>query len=162
MSQARTAAGHANAAARDLSGAARHAPMLPARRQWWRMSPHTSSVLRPTRSRPRVRRRLTAGLKKLVALSANGSVHNFRAKSGISCLTTRSCATKSVGSYSIVDRLAQITPSAQQSVHPTSGILRDLGFSAAETLTYLNRLHQSRGRDGWPESGWQASVVEGL
>jgi hypothetical protein len=41
-------------------------------------------------------------------------------------------------------------------------ILRDLGFSAAETLAYLNRLHQSRGRDGWPESGWQATVVEEL
>lgn len=39
-------------------------------------------------------------------------------------------------------------------------VLRDLGFSAAETLAYLNRLHQSRGRAGWPESGWQAKVVE--
>src|ERR1700752_2419066 len=99
--------------------------MLPARRQQWRMSPHTSSVLRPTRSRPRVRWRLTVKLKKLVALSANGSVHNFRAKSGISCLTTRRCATKSVGSYSIVDRLAQITPSAQH-----SPALRDLPRAA--------------------------------
>ena len=105
--------------------------MLPARRRRWRMSPHTSSVLRPTRSRPRVRRRLTVELKKLVALSVNGSVHNFRAKSEISCLTTRSCATKSVGSYSIVDRLAQIIPSAQQSVHPVTlrvrGELLDTG-----------------------------------
>jgi hypothetical protein len=41
-------------------------------------------------------------------------------------------------------------------------ILRDLGFSAAETLAYLNRLHQSRGHEGWPESAWQATVVEGL
>jgi hypothetical protein len=41
-------------------------------------------------------------------------------------------------------------------------VLRDLGFSAKETLAYLGRLHQSRGRDGWPESGWQATVVEGL
>jgi len=41
-------------------------------------------------------------------------------------------------------------------------ILRGLGFSAEETLVYLNRLNQSRGHDGWPESGWQASVVEGL
>ena len=32
--------------------------MLPARRRRWRMSPHTSSVLRPTRSRPRGRPRL--------------------------------------------------------------------------------------------------------
>ena len=93
---------------------------------------------------PRVRRRLTVGLKKLVALSANGSVHNFRTKSGISCLTTRSCATKSVGSYSIVDRLAQTAPSAQQSVHPTSGILRDLqAFSGFEFILLSSRIHAS-------------------
>ena len=41
-------------------------------------------------------------------------------------------------------------------------ILRGLGLSAAEALAYLNRLHQSRGHDGWPESGWQATVVEEL
>ena len=93
--------------------------MPPDKRRQWHMWPHMSWVLRPTRSRPHAQRRLTVGLKKLVALSANGSVHNFRAKSGISCLTTRSCATKSVGSYSIVDRLAQITSSAQHRMQPT-------------------------------------------
>jgi hypothetical protein len=41
-------------------------------------------------------------------------------------------------------------------------ILRGLGYSAAEALAYLNRLHQSRGHDGWPESGWQATVIEEL
>ena len=41
-------------------------------------------------------------------------------------------------------------------------ILRGLGFSADEALAYLNRLHRSRGHDGWPESGWQAAAVEGL
>src|SRR6266581_4019557 len=81
-------------------------------------------VQQPTQAKPHARRRLTVRLKKLVALSANGNVHNFRAKSEISCLTTRSCATKSVGSYSIVDRLIQITTSAQQCVHPTGGNLR--------------------------------------
>jgi|SRR5271157_4417036 len=109
MSQTRAAGGHAMAVARELNGAARHAAYAAGRRGWWRMSPHTRSVLRPTRSRPRVRRRLTVGLKKLVALSANGSVHNFQAKSGISCLTTRSCVTKSAGSYLIADRLACTT-----------------------------------------------------
>ncbi len=41
-------------------------------------------------------------------------------------------------------------------------ILRGLGFPAPATLVYLKQLHQSRGHDGWPESGWQAAVVENL
>ncbi|MEW5958458.1 MAG: hypothetical protein AB1801_12075 [Chloroflexota bacterium] len=39
-------------------------------------------------------------------------------------------------------------------------VLRALGFEAVEVLRYLNALHQKRGHDGWPESGWQATVVE--
>lgn len=39
-------------------------------------------------------------------------------------------------------------------------VLRALGFEAAEVLRYLNALHKKRGHDGWPESGWQATVVE--
>src|SRR5688572_1811340 len=110
------------------------------------MSPHTSSVLRPTRSRPHARRRLTVGLKKLVALSANGSVHNFRAKSGISCLTTRSCATKSVGSYSIVDPLAQITPSAQQSV---PGVHRENALDAGDSARLPHEEHRGLAAHRW-------------
>jgi hypothetical protein len=30
---------------------------------------------------------------------------------------------------------------------------------AVEAITYLNHLHQARGRSGWPESEWQAQVV---
>ncbi len=41
-------------------------------------------------------------------------------------------------------------------------ILRGLGFPASEVVPYLARLHQARGYDGWPESGWQATVVEEL
>ncbi len=65
----------------------------------------TSWAPRHTPSGPLARRRLAVRLKKLVALSVNGNAHNFRAKSMISCLTIRSCATKSVGLYSIVDQL---------------------------------------------------------
>lgn len=37
--------------------------------------------------------------------------------------------------------------------------LRVLGFSAAEVLDYLDGLNRLRGRDGWPESAWQAELV---
>jgi len=45
---------------------------LPARPRWWRMSPHTSWVLRPTRSRLRVRRRPQAKLRAPDGSSAVG------------------------------------------------------------------------------------------
>ena len=38
--------------------------------------------------------------------------------------------------------------------------LRLLGFSAPEVLTYLDTLHKTRGKHGWPESPWQARVIE--
>jgi hypothetical protein len=38
--------------------------------------------------------------------------------------------------------------------------LRGLGHDSRSVLGYLDRLHKARGRDGWPESGWQAKVVE--
>jgi hypothetical protein len=38
-------------------------------------------------------------------------------------------------------------------------VLRGCGISAVEVITYLNHLHQARGRSGWPESEWQAQVV---
>lgn len=55
MSEARASAGHANAAARDLAGPLGRPHTLPVRRRRLRMSRHTSSVRRPTPSRPRVR-----------------------------------------------------------------------------------------------------------
>jgi hypothetical protein len=39
-------------------------------------------------------------------------------------------------------------------------VLRGLGFPASEVVRYLARLHHARGQDGWPESSWQATVVE--
>jgi hypothetical protein len=41
-------------------------------------------------------------------------------------------------------------------------ILRRLGFPASEVVRYLACLHRARGHDGWPESSWQAAVVEEL
>jgi Imm-5 like putative immunity protein len=52
MTQARTAVGHAMAAARDLHGAARHAAYAAAGPGPSRTSPHTNSARPPTRSRP--------------------------------------------------------------------------------------------------------------
>jgi hypothetical protein len=60
----------------------------------------------PTQSGPHAQRPRKVSVTRHVAWSADGNAHNFRAKSGILCLTTRSCATKSAGSYSIADRLA--------------------------------------------------------
>jgi protein-tyrosine phosphatase len=39
-------------------------------------------------------------------------------------------------------------------------VLRGFGVSAVEVITYLNSLHQARGRSGWPESEWQSQVVQ--
>jgi protein-tyrosine phosphatase len=38
-------------------------------------------------------------------------------------------------------------------------VLRFLGVAAVQVITYLDHLHQSRGRSGWPESTWQSQVV---
>jgi hypothetical protein len=39
-------------------------------------------------------------------------------------------------------------------------VLRHLGWTAAETLGYLNAIHRARERAGWPESPWQAELLE--
>ena len=39
-------------------------------------------------------------------------------------------------------------------------VLRELGFSAAEATSFLDRVHKARGKPGWPESTWQSSLVE--
>jgi protein-tyrosine phosphatase len=37
--------------------------------------------------------------------------------------------------------------------------LRGLGYASNEVLSYLDRLTKARGRKGWPESEWQATMV---
>lgn len=39
-------------------------------------------------------------------------------------------------------------------------VLRELRYSAKEIIEYLDTLHRARTRPGWPESSWQAEVVE--
>ena len=39
-------------------------------------------------------------------------------------------------------------------------VLRVLGVAAVQVITYLDHLHQTRGRSGWPESAWQSQVVQ--
>jgi hypothetical protein len=73
MSQAREAAGMANAAARELSGAARHAAYAAGQPRPWRTSLRTSSERRPTRSRRRVQPLLKARLRTPGGASADGS-----------------------------------------------------------------------------------------
>lgn len=38
-------------------------------------------------------------------------------------------------------------------------VLRDIGFSAEEVITYLDRMNKLRGYRGWPETEWQAEMV---
>lgn len=35
-----------------------------------------------------------------------------------------------------------------------------LGYAPSDVIAYLDNLHRARGRRGWPESPWQAEVVE--
>jgi protein-tyrosine phosphatase len=39
-------------------------------------------------------------------------------------------------------------------------VLVRLGYSAAEAISFLDQVHRSRGKDGWPESKWQSDVVK--
>jgi protein-tyrosine phosphatase len=39
-------------------------------------------------------------------------------------------------------------------------VLRCMGYGSEEVLQYLDRLHKARGRQGWPESQWQADFVQ--
>ncbi|WP_144440324.1 protein-tyrosine phosphatase family protein [Limnochorda pilosa] len=38
-------------------------------------------------------------------------------------------------------------------------VLRQLGFPAEDAISFLDRVHKERGKDGWPESEWQARLV---
>src|SRR5205807_272470 len=77
--------------------------MLPARRRWWRRSPHTSSVLRPTRSGPRVRRPPDARVRAPAGSSAVGSANSFRMRFANSSWRISGCETRSAGRCSTVD-----------------------------------------------------------
>jgi hypothetical protein len=97
MTQARTAAGHAMAAARDLRGAARHAAYAAAKRGSSRTLPRTNLVRPPMRSRPHVPARRRARATAQGDSSAGGSVTSSRRRFASSYLTTSGCGTTSAG-----------------------------------------------------------------
>src|SRR5918998_1520957 len=74
----------------------------PARPQWWPMSPRTSSVRPPTRSRRRVPRRPDARSAP-AGSSAGGSGNSSRTRSASSSSTISGCATTSAGRCSTAD-----------------------------------------------------------
>ena len=39
-------------------------------------------------------------------------------------------------------------------------VLRVLGYSGEEVIRYLDALHKTRGKPGWPESPWQRDLVK--
>src|SRR5712691_4714856 len=79
--------------------------MLPARRRWWRMSPRMSSVLRPTRSRPRMRRPAEAREIVPAGSSAVGSANSSRMRFANLSWRISGCETRSAGRYSTVERV---------------------------------------------------------
>ena len=116
MTQARTAAFAAHAAAREAFGAAKEAARAAGQAvAVAHVAAHELGAAAYTiRAAPR--RLLKMSMRRLVAWSASGSVHSFPARSENSCSTTRGCAMRSAGPYSIADRLARTTATAQQPV----------------------------------------------
>jgi protein-tyrosine phosphatase len=39
-------------------------------------------------------------------------------------------------------------------------VLRELGYSAKDAISFLDGVHKARGKPGWPESPWQSCLVE--
>ena len=102
MSQARAAGGHAMAAARDLSGAARHAAYAAGRRPWSRTSPRTSLAPRPTRSRRRAPPPLAAR-ERAGRHECRWQRDQLPMRFANSSWTISGCATRSAGRYSTAD-----------------------------------------------------------
>ena len=97
MTEARSAGGHAMAAARDLSGAPRHAAYAAGQGRSSHTSRRTSSVRPPMRSRPHVPPRLKERTRAQGASSAGGSATSSRRRSASSYSTTSGCGTTSAG-----------------------------------------------------------------
>ena len=104
MTQARTAGGHAVAAARDLRGRRAMPRTLPARRRSSHTSPHTSSVRPPTRSRPHVLAHRRETVRAQGDSSAGGSATSSRTRFASSYSTTSGYATTSAGRCSTAER----------------------------------------------------------
>ena len=116
MTEARSAGGHAMAAARDLSGAPRHAAYAAGQGRSSHTSRRTSSVRPPMRSRPHVLPRLRVRARPRGGLSAGGSVTSSRRRFASSYLTTSGCGTTSAGQCLTAERASghQHRPQAHQ------------------------------------------------
>ena len=102
MTQARTTAFAAHAAAREVSGAAKEAAHA-ALWQWF-MWQFTSSARQRMPSGPSVQQQIQTTATTSVLQSAGGSVRSFLWRSENSCSTTRDCIMKNAGHYSIANR----------------------------------------------------------
>ena len=102
MSQARTAAGHAIAAAETCVGQHGMPRTLPARPRPSHTSPRTSSVRPPMRSRPHVLPRRKEKARAQGDSSAGGSATSSRRRFASSYSTTSGCGTTSAGRCSTV------------------------------------------------------------
>ncbi len=109
MTQAREAAGHAMAAARDL-GQRGMPRTLPARRGSSRTSPRTNSVRPPMQSRLHVAARRRARATAQGDSSASGSVTGSRRRFASSYLTTSGCETTSAGRCLTAERASGLLP----------------------------------------------------
>lgn len=103
MTRARTAAFAANAAAREVLGAAKEAAHAAGQAAAVaHVAAHelgaAAYAIRAVRAAL-----LKMSVRRLVAWSANGSVHGFPAESENSCSTTRGCAVRSAGPFLTAD-----------------------------------------------------------
>ena len=113
----------------------------------------TSWVQRPTRSGPHVQQVVKMSVMRLVVWSASGSVHSYPAKSENSCSTTRGCAMRSAGSYSIADRFARTTETDKSYEH--SAAERSAKVPPPASVTLAPRRNLPSGRRS-ASAGWFA------
>src|SRR2546430_16334756 len=111
MSEARAAGGHAMAAARDLSGAARHAAYAAGQAAVVGTLPRTNSVPQLTRSKPSKLRPLKMNASRPAKRSAAGSANSSPMKFANLCLMINDDAMTCAGLYLSVNQPAErITP----------------------------------------------------
>ena len=101
-----------------------HLDLLPLARRLWRMSPHTNSVLRLMRSKPRGQPRPRGRASPPVVGNASGSASSCRMRSATLSWMMSDCETTSAGRCSTADKPSAHAGTAQPSVHRTAGTRR--------------------------------------
>ena len=148
--QARSDAGHANAAARELSGAARHAAHAAGQAGAVAHVAAHEWVPPPMPSRQRGRRLRKASAMTLVAGNASGSAPTFPTRSELSCSTTSGCATSCAGSSSIADRLARAAGAQPAAFLASSAIRASTAGVSSITANSVGHISpSSRLASGW-------------